>query len=247
MAAACYLSTVTRDPLTGETFARVVGRRQRPAFGAAPSLEAQAAHTSMLQYRTRAPKGVFIYRTHEEMAYDQVCAGRSRPWSSAPVAAEVTRPATWEDVKTLARLLADAGVRWALIGGYAIAAHGFVRLSEDVDILVDPSRENTRRWIDALTRLPDGATRELVGEDDLFEREGPYAVRVNDEFTVDVMPSACGHPWAVLAPYIEQRDVGGLVMPVLGLEGLLLTKEGARDKDRADAAVLRRALEALKL
>jgi hypothetical protein len=45
LAAACYLFSVTRDPLTGETFARVVGRRQRPAFGAAPSLEAQAAHT----------------------------------------------------------------------------------------------------------------------------------------------------------------------------------------------------------
>jgi hypothetical protein len=31
----------------------------------------------------------------------------------------------------------------------------FVRLSEDVDILVDPSPENARRWIKALARLPD--------------------------------------------------------------------------------------------
>lgn len=127
-----------------------------------------------------------------------------------------------------------------------IAAHGFVRLSEDVDILVDPSPENARRWIKALARLPDGATRELVGEEDLFEREGPYAVRVNDEFTIDVMPSACGHGWAELAPYIEARVVGDVRLPVLGLEGLLLTKEGMRDKDRADAAVLRRTLEALR-
>lgn len=27
-----------------------------------------------------------------------------------------------------------------------------------------------------------------------------YAVRVNDEFTVDVMPSACGHAWAEFEP-----------------------------------------------
>lgn len=160
--------------------------------------------------------------------------------------ADVTRPATWDDVRTLARLLDEEGTRWALIGGYAIAAHGFVRLSEDVDILVDPSPENTGRWIKALARLPDGATRELFGEEDLFEREGPYAIRVNDEFTIDVMPSACGHGWAELERYIEQRVVGDVRIPVLGLEGLLLTKEGMRDKDRADAAVLRRTLDALR-
>src|SRR5262249_11755728 len=117
------------------------------------------------------------------------CAGRSRPSSSAPAMAEVTRPATGDDVTTLARLLEEEGRRWALIGAYAIAAHGFVRLSEDIDILVDPSRENTGRWIKALAKLPDGATRDLAGEEDLFERQGPYAVRVNDEFTIDVMPS----------------------------------------------------------
>jgi len=159
---------------------------------------------------------------------------------------DVTRPATWQDVAALARLLEEEGARWALIGGYAIAAHGFVRLSEDVDILVDPSRENARRWIQALSRLPDGAARELLGDEDLFEREGPYAVRVNDEFTVDVMPAACGHGWVELERHIETRIVDGVSLPVLGLEGLLLTKEGMRDRDRADAAVLRRALEALR-
>lgn len=160
--------------------------------------------------------------------------------------ADVTRPATWEDVKSLARLLEQEGTRWALIGGYAIAAHGFVRVSEDIDILVDPSPENARRWIAALARLPDGATRELIGEEDIFEREGPYAIRVNDEFTVDVMPAACGHGWAELEPHIEERDLEGVRIRLLGLQGLLLTKEGMRDKDRADAAVLRRAIAALQ-
>lgn len=161
--------------------------------------------------------------------------------------AEYTRPATWDDVKLVARLLDAEAARWALIGGYAVALHGFVRFSEDVDILVDPSPENARRWIAALSRLPDGATRDLAGSEDIFEREGPYAIRVNDEFTVDVMPAACGHSWSELAPYAEDRELDGVHVRVLGLEGLLLTKEGQRDKDRADAAVLRRALEAIRI
>ncbi|MBI2893350.1 MAG: nucleotidyl transferase AbiEii/AbiGii toxin family protein [Deltaproteobacteria bacterium] len=159
---------------------------------------------------------------------------------------EYTRPATWEDVKLLATLLARHGVAWALIGGYAVGAHGFVRFSEDVDILVDPSPENARRWIAALSELPDGAARELEGEDDVFEREGQYAIRVNDEFTVDVMPAAGGHGWSELSRFIEEREIDDVCLPVLGLEGLLLTKEGGRDKDRADARVLRSALERLR-
>lgn len=60
---------------------------------------------------------------------------------------EYTRPATWEDLRDLARYLADAGVEYVLVGGYAIAAHGFNRYSEDIDILVEPRLENARRCV----------------------------------------------------------------------------------------------------
>jgi hypothetical protein len=160
--------------------------------------------------------------------------------------ADTTRPATWEDLKQVARLLDEEGVAYALVGGYAIAVHGFVRASEDLDLLVDPSPDNTRRWIAALSRLPDGAARELQGEDDLFASGEQGAIRINDEFTIDVLPAACGHSWADLAPYVERRDLDGVSVAVLGLEGLLRTKEGMRDRDRADAAVLRAALAAIR-
>ena len=75
---------------------------------------------------------------------------------------DYTRPATWQDLKSLAKYLDDAKVEYALVGGYAIAAHGFNRASEDIDILVNPSMENARRWIFALSHLPDHATRELA-------------------------------------------------------------------------------------
>jgi hypothetical protein len=111
-----------------------------------------------------------------------------------------------------------------------------------------PEYTRPATWEDVklVARLPDGATRELAGREDLFEKEGPYAVRVNDEFTIDVMPSACGRGWRELEPYAEERIFDGVRVRVLGLEGLLLTKEGMRDKDRADAAVLLSAIEAIR-
>lgn len=99
---------------------------------------------------------------------------------------EYTRPATWEDVKTLVRYLTEAGAEYVLVGGYAIAAHGFNRFSEDIDILVDPSAENSRRWILALARLPDAAAADLAAEADVFADDKRYAIRINDEFTIDV-------------------------------------------------------------
>lgn len=157
---------------------------------------------------------------------------------------EYTRPATWEDVKTIARLLNAAGVRYALVGGYALAAHGHNRFTEDVDLLVDPSRENTAKWIAALAELPDGASKELADEPDVFEKQGPYAVRINDEFTVDLLPVACGHSWHELSGYVTSRFVDGVEIKLLDLNGLLLTKEGMRPQDIADAEVIRRALAA---
>ena len=84
---------------------------------------------------------------------------------------EFTRPATWDDVRTLARFLEEAGVEYALVGGYAIAAHGFNHFSEDIDLLVEPSEGNARRWITALSRLPDAAAAELLDDPDVFAEE----------------------------------------------------------------------------
>lgn len=158
---------------------------------------------------------------------------------------EYTRPATWEDVKQIARHFEEAGVEYALVGGYALAAHGFNRFTEDIDVLVNPSAENARRWIAALSRLPDHAAAELAADPDVFARDKTYAIRINDEITVDVMPAIAGHRWEEMTPHITAIDVDGTNIRLLDLQGLLKTKQGLRPKDQMDAAVLAAALDEL--
>ncbi|MCI0569538.1 MAG: hypothetical protein L0Y66_02190 [Myxococcaceae bacterium] len=62
---------MVRDALTGEQFIRVVGRRAQAPLGQPPSKEAREALTRMADYVTRAPKGVFIYASHEEANADR--------------------------------------------------------------------------------------------------------------------------------------------------------------------------------
>lgn len=145
-------------------------------------------------------------------------------WPGKLSVPEYTRPATLDDVKKLATLLNNAGVEYALVGGYAIAAHGFNRFSEDIDILVNPDADNSRRWVLALSELPDHATRELVTNPDVFASDARYALRINDEFTIDIMPSIAGYTWKQMCGHIETIDLDGIPLPLLNLEGLLLTQ-----------------------
>jgi hypothetical protein len=115
-------------------------------------------------------------------------------------------------------------------------------MTQDVDIAVAPGAENAQRWVAALSELPDGAARTLVGEEDPFAGGERYTIRINDEFTVDVLPAAGGVPFEALEPHIVTLTIQGEPVRVLDLEGLLLTKQGVRPQDQADAALIRRAL-----
>jgi predicted nucleotidyltransferase len=159
---------------------------------------------------------------------------------------EFTRPATWDDVKRVAGLLNEAGAEYALVDGYALGLHGFKRFTEDIDVLVNPSAMNSKRWILALASLPDGAAAALEKDSDVFASDTRYAVRVNDEITVDVMPSIAGRSWEEMRAHIQSIDLDGVPIRVLDLEGLLLTKQGVRPKDQMDAAVLRDAIAELE-
>jgi hypothetical protein len=64
---------------------RVVGTRQN-RVGQPPDAATRAAMTRMAQYRTRAPKGVFRYQSHEQMAADR------QRWSVEAVVERARKP-----------------------------------------------------------------------------------------------------------------------------------------------------------
>ena len=52
-------------------------------------------------------------------------------------------------------LLISKRVRFLLVGGHAVAAHGEPRLTEDLDVFVDPAQENAGRLREALRQGPE--------------------------------------------------------------------------------------------
>ena len=70
----------------------------------------------------------------------------------------------------------------------AMIQAGFVRVTEDIDLLVDMAPDNLRRLRNALLDLPDQAVRDM--EDDDLDRY--VVVRIADELVVDLLKAACG-------------------------------------------------------
>jgi len=158
------------------------------------------------------------------------------------VTEDYSRPATLDDVKALIRSLNAENADYLLIGGYALFAHGYHRATTDIDVLVPANRAAGKRIIDALMALPDQAAKEI---DPTWFEEGEN-IRVSDAFVVDIMLSACGETYESLRKFSETVDLEGIPVRTVNLEGLLLTKQGMREKDVSDRIILEKALKVLR-
>ncbi|MBL1274682.1 MAG: hypothetical protein COB30_001195 [Ectothiorhodospiraceae bacterium] len=62
---------------------------------------------------------------------------------------------------------------------------------------------------------------------------------------VDLIFNTCGETYETLNSYIETVDADEASVKTLSLEGLLKTKQSARDKNVMDRVVLERAIAAI--
>jgi hypothetical protein len=104
------------------------------------------------------------------------------------VSGDRCRAPTERDVAALCRELNRRGGRYVVVGGFAIIAAGFPRLTVDLDLVVAADAENEAKVFAALASLPDNAVRELQPG----ELQRYNVIRVADEIMVDLMRTAGG-------------------------------------------------------
>jgi hypothetical protein len=141
-----------------------------------------------------------------------------------------------EDLVELCRRLNEAGVRYVLIGDFAVILHGSVRGTKAIDLLVDASPENVDVLRRALLYLPDGAAADIA-DDDIVRH---VVVRVADEIVVDLMSRACGIDYAeaVRSGGVEMYDLQGVQVPLATKALLIRLKDTVRPADAMDVQYL---------
>lgn len=139
-------------------------------------------------------------------------------------------------------------VEYLTIGGVAVNAHGHVRNTRDVDVLIEWSAENMRRLAAALTELDaqlSGVDADLLDvdphdSDDLLNG-GNFTLRTAagglDLFDPSEIPG--GRPYAEMRPRAVEAVVEGVSIRAVGFDDLIrLKREAGRDRDLEDVATL---------
>ncbi|NJM43271.1 MAG: hypothetical protein HC858_03510 [Brachymonas sp.] len=126
------------------------------------------------------------------------------------------------DLLALLRRFAQEGVKYVLIGGHAVRINGFVRSTEDIDILLPSSVENGRKVIRALSFLP--SAKDLQPEWFAVDPLEPENIRIQDDLLVDLMFAANGENFESLEPHIRSILIEETPVQVLDIQGLLKTK-----------------------
>ena len=136
------------------------------------------------------------------------------------------------DFKEFLKLLNANRVKYLLIGGYAVAYHGFPRATGDMNIWVDMEKTNAEKVVSALKSLGfdlPSLTPALFLKEDQIIRMGnpPYRIEISTTIS-GVLFEDC-YPNRIVA------NIGGIETPIIDLISLKTNKKAAgRYKDLND-------------
>ncbi len=140
--------------------------------------------------------------------------------------------------------LTEADVQFVLVGGLAVNAWGYMRATQDVDVVPDPAPQNLERLeavllglggrVDVNGRLLEGSAIHT------FLRAGDRTLVATDLGQVDVLQGLPQIPsFATLDGEAKEIQVEGLVFKVCSLEHLLEMKRSSdRPRDQEDLKAL---------
>jgi hypothetical protein len=145
------------------------------------------------------------------------------------------------DLRALLEVLHEKGVRFVVIGGVAVAAHGYIRGTEDLDLVPDPDPANLDRLTAALgeleSTLPTVKGRRFdPATDARVVRRGGNVTADTRFGGLDVVQRARGVPaYAQLDQDAVESELLGVPVRVCSLARLREMKEAqGRTQDKAD-------------
>jgi hypothetical protein len=139
--------------------------------------------------------------------------------------------------RDLLSCLNSAGVRYLVVGGYAVNFHGYHRNTQDIDVWIATDDANAERVAGALRSFGFPASSARAAR---FRSRGAIFSFGRPPFRVDLLTDPAGLEFDDCYARRVEADVDGLRVPVISLEDLVANKASAgRKKDLADVEKLK--------
>jgi len=132
--------------------------------------------------------------------------------------------------------LSAAGAEFLLVGGWAVAAHGFPRYTGDFDIWVRAEPRNAHRVYAALAAF--GAPLEALEPNELAAPGLVFQMGLPPQ-RIDILTQISGVAFEDAWAKRVTLTLDGVEVPIIGLDDLITNKRtSARPKDLLDAEQL---------
>ncbi len=144
------------------------------------------------------------------------------------------------DYRDMVECLLKEGVDFMLVGGYAVALHGWPRTTFDIDFWIMANPENAKAVMRAIKAF--GAPLMGLTESDFHRPSMVFQIGTEPQ-RIDIISTADGLDYVDASSRAIKMNIDGLVVKVMSIDDLIVNKRASgRPKDIADAL----ALEKLK-
>lgn len=145
--------------------------------------------------------------------------------------------------KLLVRL-AESEIRFIVVGGLAVTLNGYVRLTEDVDLVIDTGGDNILSLIHCLSEFGEGFGGQLSVEDFALEPGAIRVIEATEDCQMDIFTLIGGFAFDELIDEAETASLGKFEFPYASKQQLISIKSTSRrEKDIIDVSALTQLIE----
>jgi len=146
-----------------------------------------------------------------------------------------------KDFREFIKSLNDHGVKYLVVGGYAVGFHGYPRYTKDLDFWIWLNRDNVVKAIAAIRDF--GFSSLGLTEADLLDSENVIQLGYPPN-RIDILTDL---PSVSFENCFEQRkevEIEGITINFIDAENLITTKEAAgRPQDKLDVIMLKEGID----
>jgi hypothetical protein len=140
------------------------------------------------------------------------------------------------DFEELLRLIEEHEIEYMIVGGYAVAYHGYPRFTKDIDLFFRLTKENALRLRQALVKF---GFREEDLPFDAFTTTGNVLTFGIAPAQVDLLNEIDGITFDEARPNVIRGKYGNVEVSFIGLSDLVKNKKATpRIKDKGDVEEL---------